>query len=159
MSLTITTTTKASAALTKTLDIAGDKGLPVTMGGETLTLANGSGANQASKVHTDSHQLAAAGTMDYDLDAGLLDVFGDSQTFTAVKLLYLRNTSATASIKVSGDFFGTNESPSIPAGGEYFFRLPSAAGMAVTASTGDVITITNEDGVNVADYQIMIAGI
>jgi len=159
MSLSITPTLKTVATLSKDLELA-TQNLTLPIGGDTTKLTDGTGANQVDKLHTDVATIAASGSQDYDLDGGLVDGFGDSQTFTAVKLLVVRNTSATAEINVGGNFlFSTDNTPTIPPGGELYLKLPSAAGETVTAATKDTITINNEDGANAATIEIMIAGI
>lgn len=136
----------------------GSSGVKVT------ELSNGTGANAINKVFVDN---ACTGT-NYDLDAGtLLDPTGSALTFS--RIVYVRvvpDTDNVAELDVTGDFVLTkylqangdtlaNVSIPVKVDGHFEFSAPDATGVAVTAGTGDVITVTPS---GVECYDILILG-
>lgn len=121
-----------------------------TSGTQTWSLTHGTGANQANKIHQDA---ATTGT-NYDLDAGtLVDPNGAAQAaFSRIVMVRVcASSSNSANVAVGGDFIltkyltgWTDDTLTIPVhpGGCLHWVAPSATGVAVTASTGDVITVT-----------------
>ena len=120
-----------------------------TDGALSQAFTNGSGANAVNKVHIDN----GTGTVNFDFDAGtLLDPLGAALTFSRIVLvrIFAPSTNAAA-IAVGGDFIlskyltgWVDDALTIPVhpGGMFQFMAPNATGVAVTASTGDVLTIT-----------------
>lgn len=115
-----------------------------------ITLTDGSTVNKANKIHVDT---IATGTS-YDLDAGtLVSPTGVAQAAFSriVAVRVCAPSTNTANVAVNGDFILTkyitgwvDDAISIPVhpGGCLLWTAPSATGVAVTASTGDVITVT-----------------
>lgn len=113
-----------------------------------LVFANGSGASQVNCVWTASGTIAAAGTVDYDLAGGITDAFGDAITFTSIKLMCIENLSATATMLVgdaAAPFASWITDPTdtviIAPSSCLFLVNPTAAGYAVTATTGDTLRL------------------
>jgi len=118
----------------------------------TINLTDGATANKASKIHVDT---IATGTS-FDLDAGTLTTpLGVAQAaFTRIVMVRVCAPSTnTAVVAVAGDFILTklltpggdtlaNMSIPVHPGGCYMFTAPDATGVAVTATTGDVLTVT-----------------
>jgi len=127
-----------------------------------LSLTDGTTASKADTYVPDARELAASGTQDYDLDAGsLTDEFGDAVTLAeVVGIIVKHNSDSEASgINISGDLLGlTTDSVQILPGGCFMLFAPTDPAYAVTATTADVITITNEDASNAATYEIIILG-
>lgn len=130
--------------------------------------ANGTGADQANQVWSDERSLADDGTEDIDLAGALTDAFGDTITFTGIKGILIQNQSADAGLEVKpkatngwlGPFADASDQITIPAGGQWLMTNPSAAGWAVTASTGDLLTLTHDGtGTSALSYKIVIVGI
>jgi hypothetical protein len=124
--------------------------------------ANGTGANQLNQWWHDTRSVAAA-SENLDLAGGLTDPFGDTITFTTVKLLYVHNTATTAGydLILSGTFLDNNilggGSSTIIMGPDSVQYLTSPVdGFTVTAGTGDVLTV--DPGANTIEYDMMIAG-
>lgn len=128
---------------------------------------DGVGASEADIVVSDRRSLAASATEDIDLTASTIpDAYGNNPTFALVKLFILRNRNTTAGddlevggvtnpwlgglLKASGDVIR------VPAGGVLMWSTPN--GRAVTAGTGDIITITEVGTANEVFFDIMIAG-
>ena len=124
---------------------------------------NGTGINQANKVFQDH---GATGTT-YDLDAGtLIDPLGAAlAAFTRIVAVEIDAPSTnTLPVAVAGDFIlskyltgWVDDALSIPVhpGGCLLWVAPTAAGVAVTATTGDVITVTPS---GVEQFDILILG-
>ena len=131
-----------------------------------ISLADGAGINAANLVYQDAVTLAAAGETLLDLTA-LTDALGGAVAFARLKLIYLRNKSATAgdNLQLGGTvaaglstlYVGTNAGQLIGPGGIALLVNPSAAGWAVTATTADILRIGNP-GANPITYDIVLIG-
>jgi hypothetical protein len=127
------------------------------------TLLNGAGAGKASKVYAASRNLASNTSEDLDLAGSLVDVFGNTLTLTKVKAIaIIAKSTNTTSLTITRP--SSNGVPFMLAAGDGFvltpgalFLLtdPSSAGIAVTASTGDLIHVANASGA-AADYDVVI---
>lgn len=116
----------------------------------TINLTDGATANKASKIHVDT---IATGTS-FDLDAGTLTTpLGVAQAaFSRIVMIRVcAPTTNTAVVAVGGDFIlskyltsWVDDALTIPVhpGGCFMFTAPDATGVAVTATTGDVLTVT-----------------
>lgn len=128
------------------------------------TLADGTGADQADLIYVVSGSLAASGTLSIDLAGSVADFFGDTITMARVKTIYIQIDTAS-SVNVGGNanplvnwIADGSDELIIRAGGVFLLHAPDATAYAVTASTGDVLDITNNDGSNAAAYDIAIVG-
>jgi hypothetical protein len=132
----------------------------------TDSLTNGDAIDLANMVWHDRRTLGAATTEDIDLAASLTSAFGTTLTFTKIKGLFIKNRSVAtdAILSVGGDtnsvplFGATNDLIKIGPDGLLAWWNPAAAGIAVTAGTGDIIQIANA-GAASADYDIVIVGV
>lgn len=131
-----------------------------------IALADGAGINAANLVYQDTVTLATASETLLDLTA-LTDALGGAVAFARLKLIYLRNKSATAgdnlqlggtvSAGLSTLYVGTNAGQLIGPGGIALLVNPSAAGWAVAATTADILRIGNP-GANSITYDIVLIG-
>lgn len=129
------------------------------------SLADGTGADFADQIyHSSGRSLATSASETFDL-GGVSDKFGNTLTMATVKALYIKNTSTVATLEVGGNanewigWSGTATSTiTVGPGGCIFLYDPSANAMEVTATTGDILEITNNDGSNAATYDIIIIG-
>jgi hypothetical protein len=133
----------------------------------SLPFTSGTGANQVDRVFTDTRTLGASGTEDLDLAAVLVDAFGAAITMAKVKAIVITAAAAnTNDVVVSRPasngvplFGAASDAISIKPGGFFAIAAPAAAGQAaVTAGTGDLITITNSAGGTPVTYSIVILG-
>lgn len=131
------------------------------------TLTNGTAANQADLLYAASGTIGTSATLSLDLAGTLDDFFGDTITMARVKVIYITITTDTSasSVNVGGNanafdtFLGdASDEIIIRNGGNLTLTAPDATAYAVTASTGDILDITNNDGSNTATYQIAIVG-
>jgi hypothetical protein len=136
--------------------------LRVTPATYSLSLGDGTGANQAQVAWSDAGTIAA-GADDILNVAGLTDDRG-TVAFTAVKLIYIRNTGPVPlNLIGNGDWAtGPQKLPNtsnyeIPAGGCWVATNPTAAGWSVGASP-KYLTIQNQSGSTAATYDIVLIG-
>lgn len=134
---------------------------------QTITFTDGSGANQINAIWQDSRQISAGSTDDIDLAGVLTDAFGNTLTFTTIKGMAIFAYAANGdNIKIGGDATAAfinwvddaTDEVIVAPGGFFMLGNPSAAGYAVTATTGDILQITNADGAAAVDYDIILFG-
>lgn len=130
-----------------------------------LQFADGAGAGQANLQFTDRRTLNASANESLDLSGSLQSLLG-SVSFARVKYIEIRAAAAnTTNLVVTRPasngvpFVDAEEQifPVIRPGGRASWGDPGATGIAVTASTGDLINIAN-DGAAAATYEIIIIG-
>lgn len=134
---------------------------------KTTSYTDGSGANQINAIWQDTRNISAASVDDIDLAGGLTDAFGNTLTLTTVKgIMIFAYATNGDNIKVGGDATAAfinwvddaTDEIIIAPGGVLCVVNPSAAGYAVTAATGDILQITNADGADAVDYDIILFG-
>lgn len=164
MALTSTLRIVASLLETSALDLV-TASAPVDFA-ERITLASGTGANQADKVFSDTRTLAASATEDLDLAGSLAGALGGSVVFARIKGLIVRaadgNTNNVNVIRPASNgvplFLAAGDGIPVKPGGTFVWIAPDATGIAVTASTGDLITFTNSGGTTSVTYDVIIIG-
>jgi hypothetical protein len=128
--------------------------------------SSGVGANQADKLWHDTRTLTASQTEDLDLSGVLLDVFGAAFTLAKLRMLAVRAaTGNTNNVNVSRPaangvplFLAASDGVPVVPGGTFLFIAPNAAGIAVTAGTGDLVTVTNSAGGTSVTYDVYALG-
>lgn len=133
-----------------------------------VTLTAGTGAGQADLAFVDTRTLAASGTEDLDLAGALVGVEGAAVVFARVKAIVIAAAAGnTNNVVVSrpasnGLVLFSAASDAIPLRPGMFLALcagaADATGIAVTAGTGDLLTITNSAGTTPVDYSIAVVG-
>lgn len=137
------------------------------------TLSNGTGVGKAQKLYVDQISVSGSGgTTAVDLVASLTDPLGNAVTFTNVKVLYVENTTTTATggdLNVSGNFLtasgtplaaGTDPAINIRPGGCLLVSVGSAqtAGYTATDTTGERILLTNNATSGAVSVKIVVIG-
>lgn len=162
MALTTSISVSVNATQTK---VADQRTLtdPIAMS-LAATLADGSGANKASKVFYDERTLTTGATEDLDLAGSLTDGFGTTLTFTKIRLVMIKADAANTTALTVGNgtnpflFLGTGSHVVVlDASDMILLYKPGANGVAVTAGTGDVLKVANAAGAS-ATYQVLIVG-
>lgn len=167
--MSLTTRAAANVALTarNTIDLGASSATrAMTL---ALELANGTGAGQADLAFTDTRTLAASATEDLDLAGALADPFGVAQVFARIKLLVVQaaegNTnnvqvSRPASAGWATPWLAASDGMQVRPGGMLLLATGSAdaTGYAVTATTADLLTITNGAAGTSVTYSITIVG-
>jgi hypothetical protein len=126
---------------------------------KTLQLADGTGDSQADQSFHDQYTIAADSNEDIDLAGVLVDAFGDTVTFDAIKAIYIHNASdeiatpTEAQIEIGAEgsnpwsgMFGDPSDTIILEAGDFFLWTCHTAGKSVTAGTGDILRIANNEG-------------
>lgn len=162
--LSSTLTIRAVATLSNALDLA-TASVPLDKT-YRFQMSSGIGANQADKIFHDTRTLAASGTEDLDLAGVLTDPLGVTLTFAKVKALIF-TAAAGNSNNVQVTRSAANGVPWLLAAGDgialrpgatFAWISPDATGVAVTAGTGDLITVTNSAGSTSVTYDVIVIG-
>ena len=134
---------------------------------KTITFTDGAGANKIEAIYHDQRTLSASATENLDLAGSLSDVFGNTITFTKIKYIYIFAAAANTNdvqfqCPASNGFINwcmaASDGIQVQPGGIFLLVTPSSGGYAVTASTGDLITMTNSAGSTSDTYDVIIAG-
>lgn len=134
--------------------------------GANFSFTNGTGANQANEAFADTRTLAASATEDLDLAGGLTDSHGTTLTFTKIKAIIIKAAATnTNNVQVTRPasnglvaFMAAGDGVALTPGSCFALIAPDANGIAVTAGTGDLLTITNSAGTTGVTYDIVIVG-
>jgi len=165
MALSATITVDFQAALTRALDLATGS-VPLAYR-KSLAFTDGGGANQAQYLFHDQRTLTAGANEDLDLAGVLADIYGNTLTFATIKamLFFLPSTAGgdlTVTAKATNGFAtwagAAGDAIKVKPGGLALFLAPGAAGYAVTAATGDLLTVTNGDGAASVTYDVILMG-
>lgn len=164
-----TFTGKIKLVVDATLTGANDLGAPaqnVTYT-KTFNFANGAGANSAESLFTDTRTLAASATENLDLAGVLTDAFGSAITFNKIKAVIVSAASGNTNDVVLGGhataawaapFGDVTDTVKVKPGGSIMMVAPDANGLAVTATTADMLTVTNSSSGTGVTYDIIIIG-
>lgn len=164
MALTSAIKLQVNATQTSALDL-GSANFPATLS-SILSLATGTGAGQADLLFSDTRTLAASGTESLDLAGSLTSAFGATLTFARIKAVIITaasgNTNDVQLTRPASNgvplFLAAGDGLSIRPGGMFVWACTDATGVVVTASTGDLLTLTNSAGSTSVTYSIMIIG-
>ncbi|UJV43811.1 hypothetical protein CVT30_31835 [Streptomyces sp. AMCC400023] len=132
----------------------------------TVALASGVGANQADKIFADTRTLAASATEDLDLAGVLSDPLGAALTFARIKAVLVKAAAGnTNNVQVTRPasngvplFLAAGDGLAVRPGGLFLWVAPDATGVAVTAGTGDLLTLTNSAAGSSVTYDVVIIG-
>jgi len=164
MTLTTRVETTIQATSVKTADLSSPTdSLAYT---KRIDLATGTGANQADLLFHDQRTLAASATEDLDLAGTLTDQFGATITMARIKGIVITAAVAnTNNVNVTRPasngvpiFLAAGDGVPVMPGGKFEWWSPNATGVAVTAGTADLITITNSAGSTSVTYDVVIVG-
>lgn len=131
------------------------------------TFAFGTGNQQAKEWWHDKRTLTAGANDDLDLAGGLINPFGGTITFTAIKafVLIIVSHDGTKSVRVGPQGVANawqGWHGGVAAGNyntvfEWFVNIHSYGGWSITAGTGDILRINNP-GAGSLDYEVWILG-
>ncbi len=131
-----------------------------------LNLADGVGASQADMIYSDSRTLSASSAEDLDLaGGGLLDPLGGAFEPAKIRVLMVTASASNTNDVVVGNkaaqilyLDSVTSEVVVQPGGVFVLTAPATAGITVTATTADLITVTNSAGGTSVDYEIVILG-
>lgn len=123
----------------------------------------GTGAGQVDEFVAQTRTLAGGASENLDLAGGLTNPFGETVTFARLKaiVIELLDTTTASSITVGGTVANqwiAGPSGKITNGGILILAVNDATALPVTAGTGDLFNIVNDDATNVATYRISLIG-
>ena len=165
-SITLKAGVKISAAYIKDLELGDDPAYNLVVN-QVENFTTGTAANQAQVLFTDQRTLAANATENLDLAGGLVDAFGRTITFTAIKGIYIKAADenindvlvgGAASAPFLAVFGSATDKLAIKPGGTVLIMDPGAAGYAVGAGTADLLKVANSAGTTGVTYDIVIWG-
>lgn len=164
MALSATIKASLSATHTNVLDLA-TASFPLSIQ-QALTLTDGTGANQADRIFSDTRTLSASATEDLDLSGSLTNAYG-TVTFARIKAIFVTaDADNTNNVNVTRPasngvplFLAAGDGLPLRPGGIFMWACSDATGVAVTAGTGDLITFTNSAGSTSVDYSVVIIGV
>ena len=112
----------------------------------SLTLNDGSGANQATGEYNASGTIGISSAVSFNFFAagGLTDPLGAAVSWTKIKGVMIKNTHATQTITVTSTISGLPVGTIRP-GGVFFYAAPDATALVVGSGAGS-ITLTNLTG-------------
>jgi len=124
----------------------------------------GTGANQINCLFQDQRSTDDTGeTLDLYASGSLLDCFGNALTMENLKFLYVKNTHATLILELFGNAAldlliqsGTTDALEIPAGGEFYWSAPTAAGIDLTTNKNLFVAATASGTIT---YDIIAGGL
>ena len=134
---------------------------------QNFNFANGSGANQAASIFTDTRTLAASATEDLDLNGVLTDAFNATIAFTKIRALIIcADAGNTNDVVVGGaasngaiSFFGAStDKVKVKPGGMFVLVAPDANGYGITAATADLLKVANSSSGTGVTYTIIVVG-
>lgn len=163
--MALTATIKASIGGTHTA--TGDLEAAASRFADAISVAftDGTAAGQADRRFSDTRTLAASATEDLDLSGALTNIYG-TVTFARIKAILVTalaaNTNNVNVIRPASNgvplFLAAGDGIPVKPGGAFLWVAPDATGIAVTASTGDLITLTNSGGTTGVTYNITVIG-
>jgi len=163
MALTSSIQVKVNATHTNVLDL-GTATFPLSLL-QSLSLADGTGANQADRIFSDTRTLSASATEDLDLSGSLTNAYG-TVTFARIKaVLVIADAANTNNVNVTRPasngvplFLAAGDGVAVRPSGFFLWACSDATGVAVTAGTGDLLTFTNSAGSTSVSYSVVIVG-
>ena len=135
--------------------------------GQVYAFAQGNGANQAKLIWSDTRTLTASSSESLELTSSLVDAYGNTVNFTAIKGIIINaHASNTNLVQVGGaasDAFinwvaSYTDIVNVRPGGTFALFANDATGYAVTASTGDLLKIANSSSGSSVTYDIILLG-
>ena len=166
MAVTATLALNVTGSQTSALDL-GTVTFPFSASGG-VSYTSGTGAGAVDMVFTDERTLSASATEDLDLAGSLTGALGTTLTFARIKAILITAAAGnTNNVQVTRP--SSNGVPFLMAAGDGIALRPGAGfcwvtgtadatGVAVTAGTGDLITVTNSGGTTSVTYKVVILG-
>lgn len=128
---------------------------------------NGATTGLANALWTDERTISISSDDDIDFAGGVVDAFGTTLTFTAIKAILIEaDATNTVSLIMGGDtttnianLFGTDTDTLLIKPGASLCLLHPTTGYTVTATTADKLRFTNSSGAATQKYKISVIGV
>ncbi len=133
---------------------------------KSYPLTNGTGADMANMIWTDTRTIAASTTEDLDLYGSLTSTFNTTLNFTKIRGIIISAAATnTNNVVVGGDANGlagwignVNDLINVRPGGTFAIMANDATAYPVTNTTGDILQIANSSSGTGVTYDIIIVG-
>lgn len=163
MALTADIQLSVTGRQTSVLDL-GTATLPFALN-NSFSLTDGTTSGKADRVFTDTRTLAASATENLDLAGVLTDAFGVVITFVTIKVVIIKaaagNTNDVQVTRPASNgvllFMAAGDGIALKPGMSLAVAV-SGTGIAVTAATGDILTVTNSAAGTSVSYDVIIIG-
>lgn len=129
---------------------------------------NGTGAGQADRWYSDTGTVNASSAVDLDLAGTLANIFGTVQSFARIKALAVKASATNTNTVILGDDAGSPWTALFGADGTLTLRPgqwvatavseTDATGLAVVATTGDLLQVANGGAGTSVAYTILALG-
>ena len=162
MTISLEVLARVRGTASKSTD-AGTVSLPINESC-ALSLANGTGADQANLHYIDGFSIASGGNTTYDVAGSLSDDLGQSAVFSAIKaIMVIADDTNTTDLTIGngtngfdGPFDDATATVTLKPGACMLITNPSAAGWAITGGSNDVIKIANGSGATATGTLVVI---
>lgn len=134
----------------------------------SVALADGTDANEADLMYSNTVTLVAEGTEDYDLaGAAMLDIFGVAVAFARIKAIVIIAAAANindvvlggaAANQFYGPFGAAADTIAVRPGGLLAMVAPDAVGWPVTAASADILRVAAGGTTTGVTFDIVIIG-
>lgn len=163
MSLAATVKASIQAQQTRSLDLG--SGVSSVLASLSTAFTDGAAAGQCDVLFSDTRTVNASANEDLDL-SGSLTHDGQAAVFARIKAIIITALAAnTNNVRVTRPasngvplFLAASDGIDVQPGGVFLWMAPSAAGIAVTAATGDLINVANSSSGTAVTYSIVILG-
>lgn len=132
----------------------------------TQAYSDGAGANQANLLFSDRRTLDASANEDLDLVGSLTGLLGAAASFARIKAVIIKAASGnTNNVNVSRPasngvplFLAAGDGIALKPGAFFAWVDPTAAGVALTGGSADLLNIANSGGSTEVTYDIIVIG-
>lgn len=132
----------------------------------SATFADGTGASQADRIWKDTRTLSASATEDLDFSGSLTDIYGAAVVFADIRAILITadaaNTNNVRVIRPASNgillFAAASDEIAVRPGGAFLYLATDTTAIAITATTADLLTITNSAGSTSVTYSITVVG-
>lgn len=164
MALSANVKVSISATQTKTADFeAASSAISLAL---AAAYSDGTAANQADRIFKDTRTLSASATEDLDFSGSLTDIYGATVAFADIRVLCVMadaaNTNNVRVIRPAAAgipiFAAASDEIAVRPGGCFLYVAQDATAIPVTATSADLLTITNSAGSTSVTYSIVVIG-
>lgn len=132
----------------------------------SLALTSGTGAGQADLIWQDTVTIEASGNDDFDLSGALTNAIGAAVVFARIKMVLITAASGnTNNVRLTRPasagvplFLAASDGIDVRPGGVFLWACTDATGVAVAATTADILNVANSSGTTGVTFNITIVG-
>lgn len=164
MAVTANVKVSINATQTKTADFeSASSAIALAL---SVAFTDGTAASQADRIFKDTRTLTASATEDLDFSGSLTDIYGAAVVFADIRVLCIMadsaNTNNVRVIRPASNglvlFAAASDEIVVHPGGCFLYVATDTTAIPVTATTGDLLTLTNSAGSTSVTYSIVAIG-